>query len=797
MPTYRVRAPNGRIYRVQGPAGATQKQLEAIILKAYPQAGKPERKIGRGEAFARGAFQSFEKVGTFFAGAVGDLVDRFGITPAEATAWAAENLSGKSPAEARRIAQNLKSLPGFGEIVRAGGEARTRQAAPAQRQRPVAFGAGRIAGDVAVTAPVGGLAAAPIRTVASVAPKAAPVLAPVAQAVSTAGLSTGMKAATPVTKAIDAALRVTAGAGTGVATSALLDEQLDEGAAVGAVVSMIPLVGRYGVGPVWDALKGRIGEARAAQIFRQALGSNVEAARQAFRTGGVGTASQILARVGIDADTFFATGQLVAKSGAGTGVLDDIARGQDAAQKATLASAAGGAGTRTAGREAAAQQRRLTTETATPIMQESLGDVNINTRNAMAAQQQAAAARQAAVTETDAARRLLGGADEQATRLGQMDDLGDALDIEAVNRQRGIVAGLEQRGGAAADRSLQAGVAARTAEQRLAELQAAGVQPLNATALSSRFRQMAASERANPERAALFDGFADEVDRLSAENGGILDAFDLYEIRKDAGAFVERALQGRATPQSMRARTAELVGAARPVIDDAIEAAGGARWREYLDTFSTGMDEARRIELSDYARSLFEKQPAQFEALMRGDRPDIVERFFGKGRDDIEAVLGPKPLRPQGPTKPGRTLTATPAGPSRLPAMQGVSAEVGIQNFIKNRMTPGAQARAADLISPPVNVLAEFGRSVPFGIGGFIERPAALIQERVTQPRTLRALERGFTSAEQALGLLDYVPAGQRADEVIMRLTPQTQRMLQQFGLQIGREEDNVNAMRR
>lgn len=798
MPTYTVRAPNGRTYRVEGPAGATQKQLEAIILKAYPSAGKPERKIGRGEAFARGAFQSFEKVGTFFAGAIGDLVDKFGITPAEATAWAAENLSGKSPAEARRIAQNLKSLPGFGDIVRAGGKTRERQAAPAQRQRPVAFAVGRLAGDVAVTAPVGGLAAAPIKTVARVAPRAAPVLAPIATTVQTSGLSTGMKAATPVTKAIDAALRVTAGAGTGVATSAMLDQQLDEGAAVGAAVSLIPLVGRYGVGPVWDALRGRIGEARAARLFRQALGANVDAARRAFQQGGRGTASQILARLGIDADTFFATGQLVAKSGAGTGVLDDIARGQEAAQLSTLEAAAGGTQTRTAAREAAARQRRATSEISEPIMRESLEGANINTQNALAAQREAAAARQVAVTETDTAKRLL-AAGERRGALAE--DLGalppEDVSMGALQRVRGEAGALEQRGAEAAERGLEAGRVARTAEQRLAELQAAGVRPLDASALSARFRQMGAAERANPERAAIFDGFADEVDRLAAENNGILDAFDLYEIRKDAGAFVERALQGRATPEAMRKRIAELVGAARPMIDDAIELAGGARWREYLDTFSTGMDEARRIELSDYARSLFEKQPAQFEALMRGDRPDIVERFFGKGRYNIDEVLGPKSVRPQGPTRPGDILTATPQGPSRLPAMQGVAEEIGLQNFIKNRMTPGAQARAAELLQPPVNVMAEIGRSVPFNLGGFIERPAILVQEKIVQPRTIRALERGFTSPEQALGLLDYVPAGERGIEALYSMTPQAQRILQTFGLQVGRERENVNSMRR
>lgn len=796
MPTYTVRAPNGRTYKVQGPAGATQKQIEAAVLKAHPEAGRPERKIGRTEAFARGAFQSFEKVGSFFAGAIGDLVDKFGITPAEATAWAAENLSGKSPAEARRIAQNLKTLPGFGDIVRAGGKARERQAAPAQRQRPNAFTAGRIVGDVTVTAPVGGLVAAPVKAVARAAPRVAPVLAPVARTLETAGMATGVKAATPVAKAVDAALRIGGGAATGAATSAMLDQAVDEGAAVGAAVSLIPLVGRYGVGPVWDAMKGRIGEARAAKIFREALGSNVEAAREAFRKGGKGTASQILARVGIDADTFFSTGQLVAKSGASTGVLDDIARGQEAAREATLTAAAGG-GTRTASRRAADVQRAGTRARATPIMEEALGGANVNTRNAMIAGQEARLGRAVAQEETKTAKRLLAAGErrgELAEAIGGLTP--DEMPMGVIQKIRGQAGALEQRGAQAAERGLEAGAMARTAEQRLADLTAAGVQPLNAGNLSGRLRQMAAAERANPEKAAVLAGFADQLEDLAGRNGGIIDAFDLYELRKDAGGIVERLLQGR-TPDAIRKRTAEVIGAVRPLIDNAIESAGGKRWREYLDTFATGMDEARRVELSDYARKLATDQPEQYQRLIRGDRPDIVERFFGKGRYDINDVLGPKPLELQGPApRLGETLTATPAGPSRLPALQNVAEDLKIETFIKNRMTPGSNARAATLMEPPVNLIAEASRSLPFQLGYPISAASDLLENKVVAPRVVGALERGFASPQGASALLDYTSTGQKGFNLLEGLSPDTLRMLQQFGVQTGREPQ-TNSMRR
>jgi hypothetical protein len=184
---------------------------------------------------------------------------------------------------------------------------------------------------------------------------------------------------------------------------------------------------------------------------------------------------------------------------------------------------------------------------------------------------------------------------------------------------------------------------------------------------------------------------------------------------------------------------------------------------------------------------------------MRGDRPDIVERFFGKGRYDVNEALGPKAVELQGPVRPGLPRpAATPAGASRLPAMQGVAEDLGVETFIKNRMTPGAQARAAELLQPPTNVLAEIGRSVPFGFGGFIERPAALFQEKVINPRVTRSLERGFATPQGAAALLDFMPAGQRGIDVLEGLSPEMLRVLQQFGVEIGREpSSNVNSMRR
>jgi hypothetical protein len=772
--TFQVRAPNGKVYSITGPANATGAQLQAAILKAHPEAK------GTGRVPMKGAAGKVETAGMGLTRGIDETI--FGTVRLLGQGF--ELLGAKDTGRA---------MQGYAKREL---DKSTAAYEPFLRENPKTAEGGRIGGNIIGLVAPGKAVAAPLNVLA----KAAPKVAPVVQALTSGGMSTGVvttraaaKEAPLIAKAVDAALRIGGGAAGGVASSAVLGQDMEEGGAVGAAVSMIPLVGRYGLAPVWDTLRGRVGDARAARIFREALGANYDAARKAFTDASKTskrTASQILARMGLDADQFFATGEVVARQGNSAGILDDIARGQQTAQRQTLNAAAGG-GTSTASRDAAAAQRRVTADTATPIMRDTLETVNTNTRNINTLGREARSARGVASKETKTAKRLLGASDEQAMRLNQMDDLGDPLNMGSINRQRGVVGALEERGSQAAERGLEAGAMARTAEERLANLQDAGVEALDATALSTQFRQLGAKERANPERAALFTGFADEVDRLAAENGGILDAFDLYEIRKDIGDFVQRALSGRATPEGMRKRTAEVISAANPMIDEAFKKAGGDRWAEYLNTFSAGKDEARRIDFADYARKLYEKSPEDFQRLMAGERPEIVERFFGKGRYDVNKQLGTKQLNPQGPpTRAGGVLTATPEGPSRVAAMQNVAAEVADDVRIKNAMTPGGVARAEKAVEPSPNLMVRIGQALPFQLGGVVEAPARMFDE-FRNARTVQSMEQGFASPDAASRLMDYRPTGENIFRGLDALPLDVQRTLQQFGVQIGREEPN------
>lgn len=91
------------------------------------------------------------------------------------------------------------------------------------------FTAGRVAGNIAATLPVGGLLAAPLR--------AAPVLAPLAHAVSTGGFRTGLAPATLLGRAGNVALRATGGAVNGGAAAGLVNpNDASTGALVGGLL---------------------------------------------------------------------------------------------------------------------------------------------------------------------------------------------------------------------------------------------------------------------------------------------------------------------------------------------------------------------------------------------------------------------------------------------------------------------------------------------------------------------------------------------------------------------------------
>jgi hypothetical protein len=222
------------------------------------------------------------------------------------------------------------------------------------------------------------------------------------------------------------------------------------------------------------------------------------------------------------------------------------------------------------------------------------------------------------------------------------------------------------------------------------------------------------------------------------------------------GNFV-RTILDTTDPKALRQGTAQLVGEAQPLIDDAIEAAGGKGWREYLNTFAAGM---RGIERQQFQRELTKLPPARFSKVMAGEDPEFVENIFGPGRFDIDAEL-------QGPV-----LATAKKLASDIDAQQAVKA-TGLQDLpLSQRLgfAQGAQARVGAMLEPQ-NVLAMGARvvgSVPKIGGGGIA--AAQMAEKIAERSSENVMEKlvpALAQPSRARSLLEVRSAEDYANRLL------------------------------
>ena len=336
-----------------------------------------------------------------------------------------------------------------------------------------------------------------------------------------------------------------------------------------------------------------------------------------------------------------------------------------------------------------------------------------------------------------------------------MDDLGDIFDPQAINKQRARVSSTQQFAGEAADRAAVAGEEARSKAEIAANLRAQGLKELDISGVVNRLRQQAfdAADVA-PDRANVFSAFADALERLAAKFGGIIDATGLHLARREMGQFVANTLKG-SDPQSIRLGTSQLIGEAQPLIDDAIEAAGGRGWRDYLDSFSQSM---RKIERQDFGRKLAALPSARLNKVMSGGDPDFVAEHFGPGRTDINFEYT------------GGVGEAPQAAAQRLSSEIGATREVaqsGLELDAAERLnlTAGARARAEDAMAPGaanfmVQGLARMIGGIPgtYGGGQFAAQAEQALAEKL-RTNTMRRLAPGLASPSQALRLSKMRPA--------------------------------------
>jgi hypothetical protein len=622
------------------------------------------------------------------------------------------------------------------DAARRRAEAQTR-VAPFKEEYPTSTGAGELAAEVAATYPVGaGLGFA--------VGKAAPALG---QAIRTGGFSTGQavqKGAPLATRAADMGIRAAGGAITGGTTAALVNPSLSEaetGATIGAALAVVapPIVGALakGAGFLKDAFTGQLAAVKAGKISREVAGDRIGAIRAALAAAPDDlTAAQ--AAAGVQKNAFQALGSFASKT-------DDISLKlkQQASDDIALLQRMAEGGNETEARAAyEASIKRLNQLT------EDMRNVELGAAN-QAAQTINQLAPQAQQRQAGMVNALRGGIPVGPPLPGQAvispaTEAAQQAATAAKGKPGFLTAGTrsqewQETSDIFADIAKQRRAEAGFLERQIGSLEDYGLRPLDAGGITAAIDAKLATPglRASPNVVNVLQAVKDDIANLTAKGGGVIDAHDLYTLRKEG--INERIMQilGQTDPKISAKVTRKVLEEVRPLIDDAIERAGGTGWRDYLKTYSQNMQAIDQKAMAAQAAKLFKDSPQEYVRLVRGNNPDAVEAIFGPGSYDIFKEMG-----------------------SKMPTLEKLATSIETKEAMKEAASLGQEAFA--------DVIERAGRTFP-RIRNTLNAKVTFANltsdqlEGLIGPKIAAKLREGMVSGKTALEMLNTLPASERA----------------------------------
>jgi hypothetical protein len=534
---------------------------------------------------------------------------------------------------------------------------------------------GRFAGNVFGTAPIGGVVAAPLKAVARVAPRVAPALAPAITALETGGMRTGLAPATKAARAANMMLRAGGGAVTGGATAAMMDQPVSEGAAIGAAV---PLAAQ----PAAKWVAGKLGGAWDFLVKK---------------AGDVKARQLILDTLGPDAERAMSALMNAPEGVSAPQALIDA--GLDADKFMALA--------------------------------KQVATTDLNSFYRQLAEQQAAA-------RMTTAAQMAGGPTQIAAREARLGAKQALTDVTTPMREEALAAANEGAAALQAQRAAAApfrgvGVAPPSAES----VSAQGFTPLDASSVAQRLESALSATAGVGPTQRVVKGLSRDLTALGANNNGVVSAEKLYNFRKNLNEVIADRLK-IADPKASSETTARIAAQLRPAIDDAIEAAGGTGWRDYLKTFETGAREIERMGLSAKAMQWLAKSPSKFLDLIEGNDTETVRKIFKSGDENIANMMGVE------------------VGPSRMSAMQQMAREL-------NR-----DIRLGELAAAGKGGLERILRNNRTLRVNLLNRAATLfnesrdLMEAEVKDQTMQALDRAMRSGKDLRKAIESLPAAEQ-----------------------------------
>ena len=246
---------------------------------------------------------------------------------------------------------------------------------------------------------------------------------------------------------------------------------------------------------------------------------------------------------------------------------------------------------------------------------------------------------------------------------------------------------------------------------------------------------------------SVLNTVSNKIQEWTARNGGVIDAEALYKIRKEAvNEAIAAKLGTNADPKASAKYTAELLGEIRPLIDDAIEKAGGTGWRNYLKTHEIGAHEINIQKLYGEAADMYRTNKQGFIDLIKGNNPDAVEKIFGPGSFNILEEALKNEMR---------------AGPAmnvgkKLESLQKIAADIERDKVVTEAANRGKNALDIKKLG--------FSEKIP-GFVGFTTAALKKISQALegkVETKITDTIIKGLKDGKSANELLDTLPADDR-----------------------------------
>lgn len=268
-------------------------------------------------------------------------------------------------------------------------------------------------------------------------------------------------------------------------------------------------------------------------------------------------------------------------------------------------------------------------------------------------------------------------------------------------------------------------------------LRSVGIKPLEGAPLADKIVSIAQNKAyaKNDLMKGAADNVADGIREWTGRNG-VIDADALEAIRKNAVDAAIAKLRPGADATTQRNAAASVMAKIKPLIDTAIEDAGGAGWRNYLSTHAKGMQQIAEKKLTGEAARLWKTDKDAFVKLVQNESPDVVEKFLGPGNYNIATELSDNAMSVLQDQAQKRLTELAIKG--QVSSGQTALKELLLQNMSKFRLPSYLSALTATT-NKALNIL----------------------ENRIGQ-KTMSTLTEGLKTPEAAANLLESLPAAER-----------------------------------